>query len=141
MAVNLFDSRFSDRITIFRMLLSIFGYPKSTEHPHKLPDRIVKELPDIFVRERPPILRCRPLVSRTFLTFFKLAVDGRPVRERVFYCPINRCQQLFFRLSVPSKSFPVYRKSLRGRAAHYTAITSDVNSLCESFFTSKSYTS
>ncbi|RLW52582.1 MAG: hypothetical protein B6D70_03385 [gamma proteobacterium symbiont of Stewartia floridana] len=26
------------------MLLSIFGYPKSTEHPHKLPNLIVKEL-------------------------------------------------------------------------------------------------
>ena len=60
------------------MLLSIFGYPKSTEHPHKLPNLIVKELLEIFVRERPPILHDQLLESRTYLSFFKLAVKADP---------------------------------------------------------------
>jgi hypothetical protein len=73
MAANPFDSRFSDRITIFECSLSIFGYPKSTEHPHKLPNLIVKELPETFFRERPLILNDPQLVSRSFSTFFTLA--------------------------------------------------------------------
>jgi hypothetical protein len=78
MAANLFDSRFSDRITIFECSASIFGYPKSTEHPHKLPNLIVKEHLRIFFRERPPILHARLLVSRSFSTFFKLPGPAGP---------------------------------------------------------------
>jgi hypothetical protein len=75
------DSRIE--LLSFECSLSIFGHPKSTEHPHKLPDRIVKELPENFIRERPPILQCRALVSRTFLTFFKLAVKPGWLRARI----------------------------------------------------------
>jgi len=73
------DSRIE--LLSFECSLSIFGHPKSTEHPHKLPDRIVKELPDIFVRERPPILLDRVLVSSLILTFFKLAVKPGPLES------------------------------------------------------------
>ncbi|MEW8251626.1 MAG: hypothetical protein AB2740_15385, partial [Candidatus Thiodiazotropha sp.] len=41
------------------------------EHPHKLPNLIVKEHPGIFFRERPPILKDPVLVSRNFSTFPK----------------------------------------------------------------------
>jgi hypothetical protein len=64
------DSRIE--LLSFECSLSIFGHPKSTEHPHKLPNLIVKELLEIFFRERPPILQDPLLVSRTFSTFFKL---------------------------------------------------------------------
>jgi hypothetical protein len=61
MAVNLFDSRFSDRITIFRMLsVDLLVTQKSTEHPHKLPNLIVKELPGILPgKDRPFYRACR----------------------------------------------------------------------------------
>jgi hypothetical protein len=76
------DSRIE--LLSFECSLSIFGHPKSTEHPHKLPDRIVKELPGIFVRERPPILLDRALVSSLNLTFFKLAVKPGPLESAYF---------------------------------------------------------
>ena len=89
------------------MLSSIFGYPKSTEHPHKLPDLIVKELPEIFVRERPPILHGRLLASRTFWSFFKPPVKAglfESAYSTVRLCVVNNYLNRLLRLSFSPRS-------------------------------------
>ena len=100
------DSRIE--LLSFECSLSIFGHPKSTEHPHKLPDRIVKELPKIFVWERPPILKDRLLVSRIFLTFFKLAVKAGPVESAYSTVRLivvnNYFSDCFFALFLPRQT-------------------------------------
>jgi hypothetical protein len=101
------DSRIE--LLSFECSLSIFGHPKSTEHPHKLPDRIVKELPDIFVRERPPILLDWVLVSSFILTFFKLAVKPGPLESAystVRLVFVNNYLEATFALPIPSCKCP-----------------------------------
>jgi len=56
------------------MLLSIFGHPKSTEHPHKLPDRIFKELPENFHLGKTAYFKGPGACVKNFLNLFKLAV-------------------------------------------------------------------
>ena len=69
------------------MLSSIFGYPKSTEHPHKLPDLIVKELPKNFHLGKTAYFTVPVACVKNFLELFQAGGVTRPVRERVFYSP------------------------------------------------------
>jgi hypothetical protein len=116
------------------MLSSIFGYPKSTEHPHKLPDLIVKEHPEIFFRERPPIINPADDRVKDFLNFFHPAGDVRSVGERVFYSPPTRCQQLIFWTFRTPQKFPRALRKYPWRRAHYTSMLYAVNSLLKRIF-------
>jgi hypothetical protein len=60
------------------MLSSIFGYPRSTEHPHKLPDLIVKEHPKYFHLGKTAYFKRPVACVKNFLNFFKLAVLPGP---------------------------------------------------------------
>jgi hypothetical protein len=83
MAVNLFDSRFSDRITIFRMLsVDLLVTQKSTEHPHKLPNLIVKELPE-FYQGKTAHSTVPAACVKNFFIFLQAGLPGHLSRARI----------------------------------------------------------
>lgn len=112
------DSR--NRINYFlNALCRSFGYPKSTEHPHKLPNLIVKELPGYFLPRKTAYFTEPSACVKIFLNFFQAGEPAQSVRERVFYSPFSHCQQLFRTVFSVSQSF---RKSPSGRSKEWRII-------------------
>jgi hypothetical protein len=66
------------------MLSSIFGYPKSTEHPHKLPNLIFKERPKYFHLGKTAYFTDPVACVKNFLNFFQAAVLAGPFESA--YC-------------------------------------------------------
>ena len=126
-----------DHIGFDVILSSIFGLRQnSTEHPHKLPDHLVKERAT-YRQQRPPILPGPPWLSTPPSTFLPLPAPARPAapsRERELYADIATGQLLFsptpFRLPGPYRPrltlHPVPRAAC-GKRAHYRGFVADVN--------------
>jgi len=93
-----------------RCFVDIFWpFEPPTEHPHKLPNLIVKELPNFHPTEtvncKPPHLASSRSTSQ--LRRPQLPVQNRsPQARRVFYTPFSSGQALFLNPSEASNSLP-----------------------------------
>ncbi|MCU7947202.1 MAG: hypothetical protein KZQ72_11260, partial [Candidatus Thiodiazotropha sp. (ex Cardiolucina cf. quadrata)] len=95
------------------------GYPKSTEHPHKLPNLIVKELPGYFLPRKTAYFIELSACVKIFLNFFKLANPLSPYESA--YCTVQLViVNNYLELSFPSLSpFEKALKAVRKSGALY----------------------